>query len=148
MRIPRSVIDLLREQPEETLVEMHTSILNELERLRVELQQVEEALSKKTRRRKPSGRAGMNGRTTVTREQVFEAVRTGGRPMKPSEVRDAFAALGTEVTTNALRNSLRRLHDEKRLERDADNRYYVQPLARETEADSLLSRVNQPHSHG
>lgn len=133
MRVPKSVIDLLKEQPEETLVEMRTAILNELGRLRVELEQVEEALSKKTRRRKPSGPGDANGRTTVTREQVYEAVKAGGRPMKPSEVRDAFAALGIAVTTNALRNSLRRLYDDQRLNRDEENRYFVQPS--ETEAD-------------
>jgi hypothetical protein len=152
MRVPKSVIDLLREQPEETLLEMQASIRADLERLSVELQQVEEALGKKGRRRKASGSGTANGRSSgVSRETVYEVVRASAKPMKPSEVKDALQAQGIVTTTNAMRTSLARLREQGRLESDEDNRFSVPftlaPMP-EIEADSPLSRVNQPHSHG
>jgi DNA-binding transcriptional ArsR family regulator len=99
---PRSVIDLLAEQPDEALLAMQEAVKSELARLTIEAQQIEQALAKKSRRRPSAG-------NRLTRENVYEAVEVIDSPVTPSEVHAFFTERGYDVSLNSVRNHLSRL---------------------------------------
>lgn len=101
----QSVVDLLAEQPEEALQAMRDAVQKELARLTVEVQQIDQALSKKSRR----NRSAAGGR--LTREQVWEVVRSAALPLTPSEVHTLLAQEGSTASLNSVRNHLARLVD-------------------------------------
>jgi DNA-binding transcriptional ArsR family regulator len=118
----RTVADLLAEQSEETLRQMHESLKSELARLTVELQQVDEALAKKTRKARAASGGGR-----LSRDQVYEVMREATSPKTPADVQAQLLRLGYSVTPNAVRNHLRRLEGEGLLRRDG-NEYSVQAI--------------------
>lgn len=123
MARPRGIVDLLAEQSEEALRLMRDTAKAELARLTVEVEQIEEALARKTRKQRTGG-----GR--LSRQQVFNIVWMSGRPVTAAEVREEIATQGVTVTLNAVRNHLNRLvDDDRRLMRYADGRFGM-PLAR------------------
>jgi hypothetical protein len=101
---PRSVIDLLAEQPEEALVAMREAVKAELARLEVESAQIEQALAKKSRRTRGSGKTGR-----LTREQVLDAVKRAGGPATAPQVHDMLVLEGATASLNSVRNHLGRL---------------------------------------
>lgn len=120
---PKTVIDLLSEQPEDELLKMRdvnrqevARAQEELSRLQVEGRQIEQALRR--------GRIG-SGSGRITREQVYEAASRVEPPMTAAEVKEALAVEGFETSINAIRNHLNRLVDRGQLERDEDGRYVV-----------------------
>lgn len=153
---PRSVIDLLRDQPEETLLAMRSAIQEELARLQVELGQVDTALARRPRRSarpvKATVYGGSNGRRAVlTRQMLFEFVKELGRPVSPPEVMRAYAERGVTVSSNSVRNSLARLVEiDGLLVRIEDGRYTPADqaaAANRTEANDPLSGDVEPQSH-
>jgi hypothetical protein len=151
MTPPRSVIDLLTEQPEDVLIKMRDSIRTELSRLTVEAQQVEQAIAKKSRRRPSSAQASNNGHSSgkrkLSRQKVFEIVVQAGHPLSTNEVVERLAAEGIEISSpNSVRNHLIRLVEINHwLSRTSDSRFAVvsdaepeilEPL--ETLSDTLL----------
>jgi hypothetical protein len=101
---PRSVIDLLAEQPEEALLAMREAVQKELARLTVEAQQIDQAIAKNSRRNR-------GGSDRLTREQVFEVVKQAGGPASPAAVHKILAAQGVDASLNSVRNHLTRLVD-------------------------------------
>jgi response regulator of citrate/malate metabolism len=108
---PRSVTDLLAEQPEEALLAMREDVQKELSRLTLEAQQIDAALAKLSRKNR-GGRRPRGGSDRLTREQVFEAVEQAQTPVTPTEVHEALLAQGLNATPNAVRNHLIRLVDQ------------------------------------
>jgi hypothetical protein len=148
----KSVVDLLAEQPEPVLIQMRDNFKADLARLRVEIEQVEQALTKKARRggRTPGGRAAGESRKGLTRWQVFQVVKDEGRPMSPSEVRDVLHVQGlTHVTTAQVRNHLTRLHEVNNSLVKLPDATYVVPGGNggvpKTEADDPLFTESEPH---
>jgi hypothetical protein len=119
---PKSVVDLLSEQPPEALTAMletaraeHKTAQGEVERKRAEVQLIEEALAK-ARRRAGGGR--------LTREQVYEAVSQAEVPVTLEEVHAILADQGATATPNSVREHLRRLVEKNgTLVRHDDGRY-------------------------
>jgi hypothetical protein len=100
---PRSVVDLLAEQPEEALRAMRERAAVELARLSVEVRQIDEAIAKKARKSRASGSK------RLTREQVLDAVIRADRPVTAAEVYELLSAEGVATTPNSVRNHLLRL---------------------------------------
>jgi hypothetical protein len=124
MSTPKSVIDLLRDQPDEVLAEMETALEAKLASTQLELSQVRQARSRRGKR--PSNRPATGSRhlSGVTRKDIFKLIEGAGRPMTAPEVREAFEERGLHASTNAVRNSLLRLVDKDGLlERVADGLY-------------------------
>jgi hypothetical protein len=112
-----NVIDLLAEQPEAYLQKMLAGVREDLARLTVEAQQIEEALAKKSRR-------GRTGGGNLTREQVYGLVVSAGQPVAPADVYELVAKSGITASLNAVRNHLARLADkDHRLQRTLDGRF-------------------------
>lgn len=118
---------------------LRTSILNEIQRLGLELKFVDEALNRKraqagdtTARRRIAGR--MNPVTTETRggqgkglprQDLLAYVAEIGHPVKPAEVRDFLATKGVERNVESVRTGLIRLYKDGELIRTEDLRYAV-----------------------
>src|SRR5262245_34054588 len=121
---PRSVSDLLAEQPEEALRAMRDAVARELNRLTLEAEQIDEALAKHARRSRSGGRRS----DRITREQVLEVVRATNRAMTTAEVHDALVSQGLEASPNSIRNHLARLVDQNEaLVRLPDGRFAPAP---------------------
>lgn len=117
MAPPRSIVDLIAEQSEDSLRQMLDSFEAEHARLTVEIALVKEALARKTRKPRTGG-----GR--LTRDQVHGIVWMSEQPLTAAEVRDVIGATGVAVTLNAVRNHLNRLvDDDHRLIRYPDGRF-------------------------
>lgn len=136
---PKSVIDLLRDQPEETLVAMRDSLQADLSRIQVELRQIEEALSRRGRRGgKRLGRPPLGDNvTSVTRQELLAFVGELGHPVTPAEVIRAYSDRGVTVSANSIRNSLHRLLELDHLLVRLDNgRYAVRGAVNGSGADA------------
>lgn len=128
---PKTVIDLLAEQPDDELLRMRevnrhevARAREELSRLEVEGRQIDQALARR-------GRGGSANR--ITREQVFDAAQHAvSSPMTATEVRDALVDAGYDVSLNAIRNHLNRLVERGQLKREKDGRYAV-PVTRDSD---------------
>jgi hypothetical protein len=123
---PKSVIDLLRDQPDDVLDAMYESIRATVERLTVELRQIEEARSRRPRRTGTARPTGNGRRSGVGRRDMYEEIKKlgPGRSYAPAEVRQMFTERGFSVSANAVRNSLARLVDvDGLLERDENGLY-------------------------
>jgi hypothetical protein len=124
---PRSVTDLLAEQPEEALLAMRERVQRELSRLTLEAMQIDEALTKVTRRNR-GGRRPRGGAERLTREQVFEVVERASGALTPSEVQEALTAQGVSTSLNSVRNHMDRLVKQNGwLVRLDDGRFTVSP---------------------
>ena len=124
---PRSLTDLLAEQPPEQLETMLETARKELARLSLEVQLIEQALARHSRKNR-GGRRTRAGGDRITRDQVFEAVEGAGEPVTPSDVVEALAARGLTATPNAVRNHLLRLVQQNQwLIRLDDGRFAVSP---------------------
>ena len=88
----------------------------ELFRATVELQQIDQALAKKARKRGAGER--------LDRATVFDLVKVLGTA-SPAEVHAELEGAGYASTPNAVRNHLRRLADDGALDRDDDGKYAV-----------------------
>jgi hypothetical protein len=118
---PRSVIDLLADQPEEALQTMMEAVQKELARLTVEAQQIDQALARK-------GRKARGGGDRLTREQVFEVLLRAGSPKTPAEVHEQLVTEGLNASLNSVRNHLGRLADQNGwLARLPEGRFVVSP---------------------
>jgi hypothetical protein len=119
---PRNVIDLLAALDEPDLLAMREVNRQELARLTVEAQQIEQALTRKSRR---NGRGIRSGGGQVTRAQVYELARDAAQPVTAPVVTRLFADRGIDTSVNAVRNHLVRLVDDGKLMRLEDGSYTV-----------------------
>jgi hypothetical protein len=118
---PRSVIDLLADQPEEALVAMRDAVGKELARLTVEAQQIDQALARKGRKNRVGGQR-------LTREQVFEVIERAAVPLTPPEVFERLSEQGLTASLNSVRNHLSRLVEQNGwLVRLQDGRFAISP---------------------
>jgi hypothetical protein len=118
---PRSVVDLLAEQSEDSLRQMKDSIAAELARLSVEAEQIDQALARKNRKSRTGG-----GR--LTRDQVLDVLARADGFKTTAEVQAQIEAEGVPASVNAVRNHLTRLVQEGRLSRDTDGRFGIPPF--------------------
>jgi hypothetical protein len=96
---------------------MLDAVKKELRRLTVEADQIEQAITKKTRRTRSGG-----GR--LTRDQVYDIVRAAEKPLTPAEVHELVRQQGVNASLNAVRNHLIRLADQNgSLTRTDDGRF-------------------------
>src|SRR5688572_5271234 len=116
MATPRSIVDLLIEQSEDSLREMRDARKRELARITVEIDQIEEALARKTRRQRTGG-------GKLTRDKVYDLVWFDGKALTVAEVKDLVAENGITASLNAVRNHLNRLVDDGRLARYTEGRF-------------------------
>lgn len=123
----RSVTDLLAEQPEEALLRMREAAKEQLDRLTVEIQMIDQALARKSRRGSPGGR--------LTRQQVYDVVAQAGRPVKPAEVHQLIVEAGVNASANSVRNHLARMHEDGELGRLDDGSYAVISILPAASAD-------------
>lgn len=139
MAKPKTVIDLLAEQPGDELRRMRdvakselTRLQNEVARLTVEAQQLDAALAAQRRSEQPS-------RGSLTREMVLEVAQTIEPPFSPADVVRSIAAdLGIEATANTVRNHMSRLMESGQLVRAAEG-YWVRgvtPAASQAASDA------------
>ena len=89
----------------------------ELSRLKLEGQQIEQAIARRGRGNARSSR--------VTNEQVFAAAQQVESPFNPLEVQQLLAAQGIAASGNTIRNHLKRLVAAKQLDRLDDGTYVV-----------------------
>lgn len=117
MAPPRRIVDLVAEQSEDALRQMRDTAKAEIARLTVEVEIYEEALARKTRKKRTGG-----GR--LSRDQVHSIVWMSDKPLTAAEVQEEIARQGLTVTLNAVRNHLNRLaDDDHRLIRLPDGRF-------------------------
>lgn len=120
MSKPRTVVDLLADQPVEALKQMrdvnraeHSRVQAELGRLKVEAEQIEQALK----------RVGSRD-SRVTQDDVLAAALDAEPPFTVAAVASILAERGRDATTNAIRNHLNRLVSDRRaLRKHEDGRY-------------------------
>lgn len=126
---PKTVVSLLQQQSEETLIEMRDAMRAEIARLEIEARLVEEALSKRYRRGSRTTHSNLsepNGRSRILkRRDVYDLVQSLGRPVSPAETRALFADKGIHVSGNSIRNHLARLVTDKKLNTDGEGLYYL-----------------------
>lgn len=122
------MIDLLTEQSDETLAAMLDSVEAELARLTVEKRQIEQARARKSRR------TGSGER--LTREQVFDVVRSAAHPVTAPEVHELLASDGLTASLNSVRNHLLRLVDKNGWLVKLDDGRYA-PALRRSEDDDI-----------
>jgi hypothetical protein len=115
---PRTVIDLLAEQPEDVLRQMRDAareelarVQTEVARLTIELQQIDQALVKLRRNASPA-------RGVITGEQVLAATKHLNSPFGANDVQMVLSDRDTTPSVNAVRNHLNRLVDRGELTRD------------------------------
>ena len=126
---PRSVIDLLAEQPDETLAAMLDSVESELARLTVEKRLIEQARARKARRG--------SGGERLSRQEVFEAVREAGKPVTAPEVHSLLSVDGHKASLNSVRNHLARLVDENGWLVKLEGGHYAPALISTSEDDDI-----------
>ena len=122
MAKPKTVVDLLAEQPDEALHEMRdinrrelARVQEELARLKVEASQIEQAL------KRGSDRAGR-----VTADEVLEAAREVEPPVSAAEVTQILLDRGrVTATVNGVRNHLNRLAARGQLVKHDDGSFSV-----------------------
>lgn len=137
----RTVVDLLAGQSVEALHEMRDAnkaelirAQAELARLKVEAEQIEQALK----------RAGSRG-TRVTGDDVFEAALAAEPPFAAADVAAILAERGRDATVNAVRNHLNRLAGERGvLSKLEDGRYSVKSPATGSEPPDTVDFPTSP----
>lgn len=138
--------DLLAAQTERKLNKMRDGIVTEIERLRLELRFVEDAIGKKRRGKSEAARAVLPGMAPSPRDrtgqfdglpraELLAYVTEMGRPVKAPDVRRHLAEKGINRNLEAVRVALNRLQRSGVLIRDADGRYVV-PSKNGTRHDS------------
>jgi hypothetical protein len=149
-----SVSDLLLAQTERKLVRMRAGILNEIDRLRIELKMVDEAIGKKkprTAKAEPATSApaqttnGGKPADGLSRAELLLHVSEVGHPVKAAEMRDVLATKGIFRRVEAVRNGLVRLEGDGKLVRDSEGRFGVAGTGGgggETEDQSLAGPVS------
>ena len=98
-----------------------------LDRLRLELPIVQDALDELPEEKRPrsstSKRSGAGQFRGLKRGDLFRYVQAAGKPVKPAEMRDALAARGIEMKVEAVRTGMLRLERDGRLSRDSEGRF-------------------------
>lgn len=123
---PRDVVDLLADEPPETLAAMLASVQSKLAHLTIEAQLIEAAQAKQSRRNRSGG--GSGGSRRLTKEQVFAVVDRSDEPMSPAQVHEALKEQGLPASLNSVRNHLARLVDQHGwLRRTDDGRFVGDP---------------------
>ena len=110
---------LLREQPEERLVEWRDRLAEQISQLQFEKRIVEQALLKRPRRPSRSAASKMaasaanpssDGRFAgLPRHHVYQLVREHGQPVTPAQVVDLLAARDLTAKVEPVRTALNRL---------------------------------------
>ena len=116
------IISLLAERPEDELRKLQREIQQELARLEVEAQQVEQALARKTRR-SPSRSTRRAPKAGGTRKRLLDAVAAHDGPISPSEIIDALRQQGVTVSAGSIHNMIGRLTRGGELTRVAEGQY-------------------------
>ena len=110
------VVSLLAQRPEHELREIHQKAHAEVERLKLEIELIEQAIAKQAQqaaRRAPRPSRRRASASGGTRERVLNAVGAGnGDTVSPAQIIAALRSDGSSVTAGAIRNMIRRLVDE------------------------------------
>jgi len=116
------VVDLLAQQPEEELLALRAEAERAVQRLQVEIEQIDEALARVGRRR--TARDSQGGPKTSTRRRVMDVIGEGGRAMSPAEVIEALNAQNLPTPkSGAIHNMIGRLAREGDLAKVGDGLY-------------------------
>jgi hypothetical protein len=131
------IVELLAERPESDLRDLRARYIAQRQRVDVEIEQIDEALTKQAKRRGGKASARQNGSRPVgsTRELILGALREKGRS-SPAELRAGFEQEGRSA--KSIYNMLRTLTLEGEVVRVADGLYEL--------ASDNGSRAGEPSS--
>ena len=129
--MPQTLSSLLAERPESELRKMlagaqatRDRLEADIARVGVEVQLIEEALAKQTRRGSRSASRGTGSTRRGTRDLVLDAfAETVPGPSSPAQIVQAAHAQGATVTGGAIRNMIGRLVDEGLIDRVGEGEY-------------------------
>jgi len=142
------IVSLLAGLPESELRAMRDGTSAEIERLRIELLQVDEALTKQGRR---GGRGG-GTRAGGTREQTLAALSNSPAGLRAGEVVTAVTSQGGGTSAGSIRTTLARLLKEAAITRTPDGLYQVASqngsAAADLSGDAPLLRASTPQQPG
>jgi hypothetical protein len=120
------VVQLLSERPSAELEGTRDRLRNDLNRITVELEQVEEAIRLQSRPARSSHRPGghrSRGKVS-TRERVLAVVGASDRPIGPAAIRRGMEAEGGFVPTGgSLYATVKRMTEQGELRKVADGEY-------------------------
>lgn len=123
--MPSLVVTLLAERSPAELAGLRDKMQTELNRLSVELEQVEAALVLQARTAKPQPVGG--GRrvgSSAIRKRVLEIVGASPEPISPAEIRSALAEQGgAQPAANSIYSIVKRLSAQGALRKVADGQY-------------------------
>jgi hypothetical protein len=135
VEMSRNLEDVLAALPDEELAPMRKRANNDLsnarealQRAQVELDLIDRAIARKARKGQGPGNA--------TREAV-QAAFSDGRELTPAEVIEAVQAIGITVKDGAIRAMIRRLAEEKELDKLPHGRYRGASGVTEAEPDAV-----------
>jgi predicted HTH transcriptional regulator len=138
--MPSTVVNLLAQLSEAELREMLSKLETEQARVTVEVEQVTEALSRKTRRSgaRPTQRSTHRpARPGATQKRILEAVASSDGPISPAQIIAAMEAKGTTPSRGSIHNTIGRLVKNGLLTRLGEGQYQ---LASREDSDSGPSR--------
>jgi hypothetical protein len=123
--VSQYVVSLLAERPEHELQAIREKARAEVERLQVEIDQIDQALAKQQQAARRTPRRGRRSSASGgTRERVLGAVAAAdGDTISPAEIIAALRSEGSTVTSGAIRNMIRRLMDEGEIVRIREGAY-------------------------
>lgn len=115
-----------------------------MDRLRVELQQVEDALARQARRPARSQRSSgqMDGKAGNTRQRIVAVLHDASEPMTPSEILAALKRDGPERSRGAVHNMLARLVDSGQIAKLGEGRYELASRSNALAGEALVPSEN------
>lgn len=119
------IVKVLAERPEAELRATQAEARAKIVEQQVVVDQIDQALQFKAQQaRRTSRPARKPSRSGDTREGVLNAIGTAGSgTISPSQIVAAVQAGGSTVTAGAIRNMIRRLVDEREVEKVRDGEY-------------------------
>src|SRR2546423_15184783 len=104
MAQPKSVVELLKSQPDEVLLEMEAALKEEIASKQAELALVQGALTRTHRRRRASvaqsqGASEQPRSSGITRADLFHVVAEQGKAVSAPEVREILKQRGVHMAT-------------------------------------------------
>jgi hypothetical protein len=116
------VVSLLAERPEHELRATQDKARAEVERLQVEIELIEQALQRQTRRTPRVSRSTTDG--SSTRARVLDVFRArADEVVSPANVIAALREDNVTVSSGAIRNMIRRLVDDHEIEKLREGAY-------------------------
>lgn len=126
--MPSYIATVLAERSPAELESIRDKARVELNRITVELEQVEEALTLQQRATKgrPQATKQPRAKSGSSRERILKIVTASSGPMSPSQIRDAIAAEGgRQFAGGSLYAMIKRLTEEGALHKVSDGLYML-----------------------